>query len=1430
MARRAPKQRVGDERDAEDKFYKLEEDKKQNNRRNAEPPKQAMRRPQSQPNSPSQESQSLTPPQLLHQTPPQPISLQPHIIPPDNSSSNEQLQQLLQQPIEYQNSNVNYNAQPSQQPLTQAQSASQSQSINQLQPINQQQPRIYYVFAPQQPAIEKESKHNNKINEHQRSKSRNNHHNIKREDDDTLSEVPLKVRETDKIKQKNQKIDESQLNKESSQQKPEMQQHSGQPVAEAHVHVSIDSERVAALEQKISLLNSKLHDAISKADLLRRRYAELEQRFFAMEREHATVCGERDVILGRQAEAETKLASLKADHSLCFPRQLELARLQAGEEQREEEKKQLSIQLKRSEGLLKDERQRALSLAVDLERLRLIAAGKQSEIDKIVLERFKEERQQLLNEQQRIEEEGKIALIKQQEADEVKIRQANEETQKALLDVEQTENALEEMKQASDQEKLLLLQKIKQLNEEKDKLIKEKQRYFEFDQFKDDELAEAITVIKELQKEPEQGINEQQQSNLNGQQDEQKKKDQRITHLEGMIGKGTTIEQERSMELQIKNESQKEQMLQLCARIRNHIVFAAGLCEVGGLEPGENIVCIFIADIDITPPQRNNRLRLQIQQQHEQRAQQQLIVKSFDPMFDNVGPDGDSPPISPQQQLIKDQFMETKKSKQSPKLKNDNYFSNLFQSRPPPQSVAETLMFLSGLQLFIVVDSPLFQLSRTPQSKGPAPHWDYAVRFRHDVNSKWIHSLSKHTVAIELYALIQTPNIPSFDNTGNTTTQLSIHSQIDQSPQQLLQPPPGIITTPIVFINQENIMTPDAAYLLAAGEIQMNELVEHYGKISKRVILSAKEGRKREKVHRRERERERQQQEGILDRVNEQGNNEGQDDDDDDEYEDQDLWNIDFILNLSYETLLPFQLCVGEQEWEDIKQQSQNPTKKICYQCAKNIKQKNMKDNEQETKGSLRSSISTQASSQTQSTSENGQNISPQKHSHPQQQCSGGIWANQTEGKENEEEDSEERKQKEKEKQKQKQKERKHKHIDDEQHKDLDKDKDKDKDNDKDRDKNKIKEQTPTQSQRKDVQTPQSIKETSKSKINMDHLLLNQNTHQMKVKILILLIQVLLLLVKGSEIQSQKSLIQTGSVRDQEGSIKSQHSTQIQRPSSAHSQTKHPFDTANSGSLNSFDGKQKDNLIDQTTSNIDKPKSTYSQHGSVIHSGRMSQTGSSEQHENQKENQDNQDNQENENEQQNSQDVQDIQYDIDKGYDETWGEDTVNDKKNTIGSQQSETNEQQEQDNHLKQSSGSQQQDDQDIENNKNIFGLTTDTDIEGNQQDQHEKDKQEQEQEQEQDLDVDLKKGKVKVTVIGVKDVAAMDFNGKSDPFIVVKNGTNEFKTKKVKNTLNAEYNETFEFEYDSATNEDRSIHFELWDYDTIGDNDQIGKLNTPV
>ncbi|KAA6371795.1 MAG: hypothetical protein EZS28_032676, partial [Streblomastix strix] len=84
-----------------------------------------------------------------------------------------------------------------------------------------------------------------------------------------------------------------------------------------------------------------------------------------------------------------------------------------------------------------------------------------------------------------------------------------------------------------------------------------------------------------------------------------------------------------------------------------------------------------------------------------------------------------------------------------------------------------------------------------------------------------------------------------------------------------------------------------------------------------------------------------------------------------------------------------------------------------------------------------------------------------------------------------------------------------------------------------------------------------------------------------------------------------------------------------------------------------------------------------------------------------------------------------------------------------------------------------------------------------------------------------------VYLKLIGIFDIAAMDSNGKSDPYIkVFFDGKQIGKTKKVKNALNAEYNEEFKFDFDPKTTNARRILLELWDYDTIGDNDQIGKV----
>ncbi|KAA6363166.1 MAG: hypothetical protein EZS28_041307, partial [Streblomastix strix] len=92
------------------------------------------------------------------------------------------------------------------------------------------------------------------------------------------------------------------------------------------------------------------------------------------------------------------------------------------------------------------------------------------------------------------------------------------------------------------------------------------------------------------------------------------------------------------------------------------------------------------------------------------------------------------------------------------------------------------------------------------------------------------------------------------------------------------------------------------------------------------------------------------------------------------------------------------------------------------------------------------------------------------------------------------------------------------------------------------------------------------------------------------------------------------------------------------------------------------------------------------------------------------------------------------------------------------------------------------------------------------------------------------FKKGKLYVTILGVSDLVSMDSNGKTDPYVIVKFGGVEQKTKKVKDTLNAEFNETFVYEVDPIATIDRDVFIELWDYNSIGSNEKMGEVKLPV
>ncbi|KAA6356066.1 MAG: hypothetical protein EZS28_048407 [Streblomastix strix] len=91
---------------------------------------------------------------------------------------------------------------------------------------------------------------------------------------------------------------------------------------------------------------------------------------------------------------------------------------------------------------------------------------------------------------------------------------------------------------------------------------------------------------------------------------------------------------------------------------------------------------------------------------------------------------------------------------------------------------------------------------------------------------------------------------------------------------------------------------------------------------------------------------------------------------------------------------------------------------------------------------------------------------------------------------------------------------------------------------------------------------------------------------------------------------------------------------------------------------------------------------------------------------------------------------------------------------------------------------------------------------------------------------------GVVKFSKISVRNLKAMDFGGKSDPFVIFKAGDEEKKTSTARNTLDYDYmNEEYELIYNPLKMQGKKeVDIEVWDYDTVGDNDLIGIANVDV
>ncbi|KAA6381425.1 MAG: hypothetical protein EZS28_023045, partial [Streblomastix strix] len=91
--------------------------------------------------------------------------------------------------------------------------------------------------------------------------------------------------------------------------------------------------------------------------------------------------------------------------------------------------------------------------------------------------------------------------------------------------------------------------------------------------------------------------------------------------------------------------------------------------------------------------------------------------------------------------------------------------------------------------------------------------------------------------------------------------------------------------------------------------------------------------------------------------------------------------------------------------------------------------------------------------------------------------------------------------------------------------------------------------------------------------------------------------------------------------------------------------------------------------------------------------------------------------------------------------------------------------------------------------------------------------------------------KGNVNFSNIQVQNLPMMDFNGKSDPFVLLRLGNEEKKTSTALGTLNYQYkNESFDFTYDPAVTQERKVEIEVYDYDNEIGNDFIGTANMDV
>ena len=86
---------------------------------------------------------------------------------------------------------------------------------------------------------------------------------------------------------------------------------------------------------------------------------------------------------------------------------------------------------------------------------------------------------------------------------------------------------------------------------------------------------------------------------------------------------------------------------------------------------------------------------------------------------------------------------------------------------------------------------------------------------------------------------------------------------------------------------------------------------------------------------------------------------------------------------------------------------------------------------------------------------------------------------------------------------------------------------------------------------------------------------------------------------------------------------------------------------------------------------------------------------------------------------------------------------------------------------------------------------------------------------------------GVLRVRVISAEHLWPKDASGTSDPYVVVRVGKAEARTKVVKKCLSPEWNETFEFPFSRRT---RFVRVDMFDHDLVGKHDFLGRCLIPV